>query len=330
MYIVTGGAGFIGSGVVHHLNRLGVDDILIVDHLDGGEKWKNLRGLRFADYLDRAQFLELAQACRDRFAAKAVIHLGACSATTEFDAAYLMENNTRYSQIVCRYCLANSVRCINASSAATYGDGALGFDDDPAGLDRLRPLNPYGYSKHLFDLWAAREGLLTRFASLKFFNVFGPNEYHKGDMKSVVCKAYEQIKATGTLRLFKSYRDGCPDGGQMRDFVYLKDCLEAISWLLEHPDANGLFNLGTGRARSFNDLARAVFAAMGAPYSVEYIDMPHAIRDKYQYFTQAKMDRLRASGYAAPFTPLEDAVADYVKNYLAAPSPYLADGADGA
>jgi ADP-L-glycero-D-manno-heptose 6-epimerase len=327
MYIVTGGAGFIGSGVVWKLNRMGVNDILIVDHLDASEKWKNLRGLRFADYLDRTRFLELMQSERDPFGTKAVIHLGACSATTEFNAAFLMENNYRYSQTVCRFCLERSVRFIHASSAATYGDGAAGFNDDLTVLDRLRPLNPYGYSKHAFDLWAKREKLLPRFAALKFFNVFGPNEYHKDDMRSVVCKAYEQIKAGGTMRLFKSYRNDCPDGGQSRDFVYLKDCLEVIGWLIENPGVNGIFNLGTGRARSFNDLARAVFAAMGAAPRIEYIEMPEAIRDKYQYFTEAKMDRLRASGYDAPFTELEDAVADYVKNYLAAPSPYLADGA---
>jgi ADP-L-glycero-D-manno-heptose 6-epimerase len=326
MYIVTGGAGFIGSGVVFQLNRLGVDDILVVDHLDSGEKWKNLRGLRFADYLDRVRFLELVQSGKDPFAAKALIHLGACSATTECDAAYLMENNYRYSQTLCRFCLDRGVRFIHASSAATYGDGALGFDDDPAALDRLRPLNPYGYSKHLFDLWAKREGLLTRFAALKFFNVFGPNEYHKGDMKSVVCKAHAQVKASGTMRLFKSYRAGCPDGGQSRDFVYLKDCLEVIGWLLEHPGANGIFNLGAGRARTFDDLVKAVFTAMGLPPKIEYIEMPEAIRDKYQYFTEAKMDRLRAAGCDVAFTGLEEAVADYVKNYLAAPSPYLADG----
>jgi len=327
MYIVTGGAGFIGSGVVYQLNRLGVDDILVVDHLDSGEKWKNLRGLRFSDYLDRTRFLEIAQSGRDPFAAKALIHLGACSATTEFNAAFLMENNYRYSQTLCRFCLERGIRFIHASSAATYGDGALGFSDDPGGLEALRPFNPYGYSKHLFDLWAKREGLLSRFAALKFFNVFGPNEYHKGDMKSVVCKAYEQIKAGGSVRLFQSYRDGCPDGGQSRDFVYLKDCLEVIGWLVEHPGVNGVFNLGTGQARSFNDLACAVFAAMDVAYNVEYIEMPEAIRDKYQYFTEARVDRLRSAGYTAAFASLEDAVGDYVKNYLAAPSPFLADGA---
>lgn len=330
MYIVTGGAGFIGSAFVWRLNQAGITDILIVDNLGTTEKWKNLPNLRFEDYLHKTQFLKYIteRGDEDPFDSQAIIHMGASSSTTEADADYLMENNTRYTQMLCRFALNHGARFVTASSAATYGDGSQGFDDDPALLPSLRPLNMYGYSKHLFDLWADKAGILDRIASLKFFNVYGPNEQHKADMKSVICKAFAQINETGRLKLFKSYRPEYPDGGQLRDFVSVKDCVEVMWWLLEHPEAGGVFNVGTGQARSWNDLANAVFAAMGRDTAVDYIDMPEFIRDKYQYFTQARMDRLAAAGYAAPFTSLEAGVADYVTNYLSRDNPFLGNGSE--
>jgi len=249
--------------------------------------------------------------------------MGACSSTTEADADYLMENNFHYSQKLAEFCLENDIRFIYASSAATYGDGTLGFDDDHAGLKNLRPLNMYGYSKHIFDLWAQKKGLLDKIVGLKFFNVFGPNEYHKGDMKSVLAKAYSQIKQTGKLRLFKSYRPEYGHGEQKRDFIYIKDCTQVMAWFLEHKEANGIFNLGTGKARSWNELARAVFEAMHQKTNIEYIDMPESIRDKYQYFTEAKMDKLKKAGCPCTFMSLEKAAKDYVQNHLSQNDPYL-------
>jgi ADP-L-glycero-D-manno-heptose 6-epimerase len=323
MYIVTGGAGFIGSAMLWKLNAMGVEDIVVVDELGHDDKWKNLVNRRYADYIHKDVFLDMVLEDSVPFAPTAVIHMGACSSTTETDADYLMSNNYHYSATLCSWALEQGARFVNASSAATYGDGSQGFSDDHAGLGKLRPLNMYGYSKQLFDLWALREGVMDQVASLKFFNVFGPNEYHKGDMMSVVRKAHTQITATGTLKLFKSYRPEYPDGGQQRDFVYVKDCCDLMWWLLERPDVNGVFNVGAGQARAWNDLAAAVFAALGRPVSVEYIEMPEVLRGKYQYFTQAEMAKLRAAGYAAAFTPLEEAVADYVQNYLEAADPYL-------
>jgi ADP-L-glycero-D-manno-heptose 6-epimerase len=323
MYIVTGGAGFIGSAMIWKLNQMGIDDILVVDNLASTDKWKNLVNLKYSDYLHKDQFIKFMAEGDDPFGTSAVIHMGACSSTTERDADYLMENNLRYTQVLCRFVLKNSVRFLNASSAATYGGGEKGFSDAHEGLENLKPLNMYGYSKHLFDLWASRAGVLDRIACLKFFNVFGPNEYHKSDMMSVICKAHKQIGETGGMRLFKSYRSEYPNGGQMRDFVYVKDCVDILWWLLENPQVNGVFNVGTGIARTWNDLARAVFAAMGRPADISYIEMPEAIRDKYQYLTQADMGKLRAAGYAAQLTSLEDAARDYVTNYLNKDDPYL-------
>ncbi|KAB1442776.1 ADP-glyceromanno-heptose 6-epimerase [Pseudodesulfovibrio senegalensis] len=323
MYIVTGGAGFIGSAMIWKLNQLGIDDILVVDNLSTTDKWKNLVNLRYEDYLHRDQFFKFVVEGDDPFETEAVIHMGACSSTTELDADFLMENNYRYTQMVCRFCMQNDARFINASSAATYGGGEFGFDDDHEGIKRLKPLNMYGYSKQLFDLWAQRANVLDRIVSLKFFNVFGPNEYHKDDMRSVICKAFTQINETGKLNLFKSYRDDYPHGGQKRDFVYIKDCVDIMAWLLENPEVGGIFNVGTGTARTWKDLANAVFAAMGKDPEIGFIEMPEAIRDKYQYFTEANMQKLRDAGYATPMTTLEDAAADYVQNYLAQDDPYL-------
>ena len=323
MLIVTGGAGFLGSAIIWKLNELGREDILVVDNLGVGEKWRNLVNRRFTDYMHKSEFLRLVEAGKNTLGATAVIHMGACSSTTERDADYLYANNTRYSLALCRFCLENSIRFINASSAATYGDGSLGFEDNEESLGALKPMNMYGYSKHLFDLAAKRNGWLDSIASLKFFNVFGPNEYHKADMMSVVCKAFGQIKAEGTVRLFKSHRPDFENGGQLRDFVYVKDCAEVVAWLLENPGANGVFNVGSGKARSFKDLVGAVFAAMGLAPKIEYMDMPETIRDTYQYFTEAPMGRLRAAGYGKAFIPLEDGVRDYVAGYLAAKDRYL-------
>lgn len=316
MYIVTGGAGFIGSAMVWELNRQGITDILIVDNLARTEKWRNLVGLTYRAYEHRDVFLERLRSGRVTGRIDAVIHMGACSSTTELDADFLMRNNVEYSKEVCRFTLEQGGRFIYASSAATYGDGERGFDDDDARLNSLRPLNMYGYSKHLFDLWVVEEKLREQVVGLKFFNVFGPNEYHKGDMKSVVCKAYAQILHDGVLRLFRSHRADYADGEQMRDFVYVKDCVAVMWWLLTHPEVGGIFNVGTGQARTWNDLARAVFAAMEREARIEYVDMPEAIREKYQYYTCASLDKLASRGCDVSFRPLEDGVRDYVHAYL--------------
>jgi ADP-L-glycero-D-manno-heptose 6-epimerase len=249
--------------------------------------------------------------------------MGACSATTQRDAEFLMQNNYAFSVKIAQYALKNSIRLINASSAATYGDGKKGFDDDTPHLFSLRPLNIYGYSKHLFDLWALRSGALDRLVSLKFFNVFGPNEYHKKDMSSVVYKAYFQACTTGKIKLFKSYRDDYADGEQRRDFVYVKECVEVMAWLLKDIKINGLFNLGTGCDRSWNDLAQAVFNALNLPAQIEYIDMPDNLQDRYQYYTCANNRKLIDAGQPFQFSQLEESVKDYVCNYLSTQDPYL-------
>lgn len=322
MYIVTGGAGFIGSAILWKLNNEGIDDILVVDDLGESDKWKNLVNRRYTDYVHKSTFL--AMLAGNRFDnIDAIIHMGACSSTTERDADFLMENNFHYSTALAEYALQNHIRMINASSAATYGDGSFGFSDSLETMFKLKPMNMYGYSKHLFDLWAQRKGALNDIASLKFFNVFGPNEYHKDDMCSMVFRGFNQIRETGRLRLFKSYRPEYEDGGQRRDFVYVKDCVEAVWWLLEHSDANGVFNLGTGTDRSWNALAAALFKAMGQENHIEYIDMPDGLRDRYQYYTQAEMAKLAHAGCPITFTSLEDAVTDYIQHYLQGEDPYL-------
>jgi ADP-L-glycero-D-manno-heptose 6-epimerase len=322
MVIVTGGAGFIGSAMIWRLNKEGITDILVVDNLGKSDKWKNLVNRRFTDYVHRDAFLEGLYS--HHFAnIEAIIHLGACSATTERDADFLMQNNYHFSVKVAQYALKNQIRLINASSAATYGDGEKGFNDDTAYLTSLRPLNMYGYSKHLFDLWALRTGALDRLVSLKFFNVFGPNEYHKEDMTSVIYKAYFQVQTHGEIKLFKSYRDDYEDGEQRRDFVYVKDCVEVMAWLLKNPKINGLFNLGTGRDRSWNDLAQALFSALNQPTKIKYIDMPDHLKDRYQYYTCADNRKLTAIGQPHNFSPLEASVQDYVCNYLSNKDPYL-------
>ena len=322
MLIVTGGAGFIGSAVVWKLNQIGLDDNLVVDHQGSSDKWKNLVNRRWLDYVHKADFIDRLE--KGEFQdITAIVHMGACSSTTERDADFLMENNFHYTLRLARYALSKGIRFVNASSAATYGDGSAGFSDDTARLTDLKPMNMYGYSKHLFDLWSIRSGALDRLVSLKFFNVFGPNEYHKQDMCSMVYKGYGQIRSTDRIRLFKSYQPSYADGGQRRDFVYVKDCVEVIAWLLDHAGVHGIFNLGTGVDRSWNDLAASLFQATKLPVRIDYIDMPEDLRDRYQYFTRAGMARLAATGCPCRFTSLEDAVSDYVVNYLEAADPYL-------
>jgi len=316
MIIVTGGAGFIGSALVAGLNARGCDEVLIVDVLGEDEKWKNLRGLRFMDYIEADEFFDMLTAGRMDWPVEAIFHLGACSSTTETDASYLVRNNYNTSKVLAGFAVDQGVRFVYASSAATYGDGTQGFVDDETRLDDLRPLNMYGYSKHLFDLWARRSGLLDHIVGLKYFNVFGPNEYHKGPMRSFVLKAYEQIRDRGRVGLFKSYRPDYGDGEQRRDFLYVKDAVAMTLFFLDRPDLVGLYNIGTGRARSWNDLVMAVFAAMDRPAAIDYIDMPEEIRDQYQYFTEADMTKLRDAGYDEPISSLEAAVTDYVQGYL--------------
>jgi len=316
LIIVTGGAGFIGSAFVWKLNSEGIDDIIIVDKLGASEKWRNLVNRHFLDYIHKDKFLKIL--CENRLTnISAIIHMGACSSTTERDADYLMENNYGYSKALAEWACKNNVRFIYASSAATYGDGSRTFSDDDATTATLQPLNMYGYSKHLFDLWALRNRLSGKITGIKFFNVFGPNEYHKGDMVSVVFKAFHQIVETGRVKLFKSYRNEYRDGEQMRDFVYVLDCVNIMWWFLQHPEATGIFNLGSGTARTWNDLAKAVFSALGRKTLIEYIEMPESIRDRYQYFSEARMEKLASAGCSLKFRSLEDAVHDYVVNYLA-------------
>ena len=314
--VVTGAAGFIGRNMVAELNARGVDDLLLVDSLGSDEKWRNLVGLRYDDILDAQQFLARVEA--DALPGiDAIIHLGACSATTERDAGFLLRNNYQYTQTLCEWSVRHGARFIYASSAATYGDGSKGYDDDPAKLEQLEPLNMYGYSKHMFDLWAQRHGLLDRIVGMKYFNVYGPNEDHKGDMRSVVEKSYGQIKSVGMVKLFKSYKPEYADGEQLRDFIFVKDAVAMTLYFLESRGVSGIFNCGTGQARSWKALATAVFTAMNIPPRIEFIEMPETLKGKYQYFTQAEMKRMRAAGYSAPFTSLEEGVRQYVTDYLA-------------
>ena len=315
MYIVTGGAGFIGSQVAKHLNDNGIDQILIVDRLESDEKYKNLIGLDFEDYVDKEAFIKLLTQGKFTKKVKAIIHMGACSATTELDASYLMENNYQYSKALAVWSMENNARYIYASSAATYGDGEQGYSDE-AKLRTLKPLNPYGYSKYAFDLWVEKHGLLDKTVGLKFFNVYGPGEDHKDDMRSVVNKAFDQITESGKVKLFRSHKPKFEDGMQLRDFIYVKDAVNVIQFFLSNPKKNGIFNVGTGQARAFKDLVTATFNAMDIETNIEYIDMPNQLRDKYQYYTQAEMNKLNQAGYSAPFQSLEEGVSDYVKNYL--------------
>ena len=316
MIIVTGGAGFIGSAIVWKLNQLGKTNIIIVDELCKDEKWKNLVGLKYEDFVNKLEFIEQILDDVVPYNIEAIIHMGANSSTTEKDAEHLLDNNFHYTKELAKYCVEKNIRFIYASSAATYGDGALGFNDDENKLETLRPLNMYGYSKHLFDLWAKRNHISDRITGIKYFNVYGPNEYHKGDMRSVVHKAFEQIRDTGKVRLFKSLNPKYKDGEQMRDFVYIKDAVDMTLYFLDKPTVNGIFNVGSGKARTWNDLVIALFNAMDKPVNIEYIDLPLHLWEKYQYFTEANLNKIKTTGYNQTMTSIENGINDYVKNYL--------------
>jgi ADP-L-glycero-D-manno-heptose 6-epimerase len=323
--LVTGGAGFIGSALVWELNRRGCERIVIADFLETSEKWRNLVPLAFEDYIEADDLLaRLGAKALGRF--DAVLHMGACSSTTERDAAYLVRNNYQFTKELAACALSSNARFVYASSAATYGEGSAGMSDDASlpYLHSLRPLNMYGYSKQMFDLYAAQRGILDKIVGVKFFNIFGPNETHKGEMRSLVNKAYGQIAETGEIRLFKSYRPQYADGEQKRDFLYVKDAVAMTLHLAARDDTNGLFNVGSGEANTWLDLANAVFAALGKQPNIRFIDMPAELRSKYQYFTQADIGRVRDHGYSAPITSLAEAVGDYVKNYLV-PDCHLGD-----
>lgn len=316
MIVVTGGAGFIGSAIVWKLNSMGIDKIVIVDELGKDDKWKNLVGLRYEDFIHKDDFIAMVLNRNVPFKVSAIIHMGACSSTTEKDADYLMDNNVHYSQELAKYSLANGIRFIYASSAATYGDGSNGYEDNESALYQLHPLNMYGYSKHLFDLWIKRNSLNDKVVGLKFFNVYGPNEYHKGEMRSVVHKAFEQVRDTGKVKLFKSYKPEYKDGEQKRDFIYVKDAVDMTLHFFENKNLTGIYNIGTGRAQTWLELVHAVFEALNKPVNIEFIEMPEEIKNKYQYFTEADMTKIKLTGYDKKIMNVREGVMDYIKNYL--------------
>lgn len=323
MIIVTGGAGFIGSALVWGLNEKGHDDILVVDQFETGQKWKNLRSLEYLDYMNKNRFLEHVEEDTLPYDPDGVVHLGACSSTTEDDLEYLMQNNYRYTKELAEWSLQYGIRFLYASSAAVYGDGDKGYSDDHDLIPELKPLNKYAFSKQRFDEFAWRRGWLDDMVGLRYFNVYGPNEYHKGEMRSVVNKSLPQALDEGVIRLFQSHREDIEDGQQKRDFLYVKDAVDMTLHFLENPDLAGVFNIGTGKARPFDDLAEAIFDALDQPTQIEYFEMPDHLRENYQYFTKADLSKLRDSGYDQSITSLEDAVNDYVTNYLLQDDPYL-------
>lgn len=314
MIIVTGGAGFIGSCVVRTLNDAGINDIIIVDNIASTDKWLNMRNKKYIKYVHKSKFLEELPSYKN---VEAIIHMGAQSSTTEKDFDYLWNNNFEYTKTLWNYCTEKQISFIYASSAATYGNGELGFDDR-MDIDQLRPLNGYGYSKQLFDQWVKHQAVdcPKQHVGLKFFNVYGPNEYFKGSMASMVFHGYKQIKECGKIKLFKSCNPDYKDGEQLRDFVYVKDISSVIFWLLQNKSVSGLFNVGTGKAQSFKELATATFYALNLEPNIEYIDMPEHLKEKYQYYTQANMVKLRLAGYDKEFSNLEEGVGDYVREYL--------------
>jgi ADP-L-glycero-D-manno-heptose 6-epimerase len=323
MIIVTGGAGFIGSNLVEGLEAEGVGDIVICDILGTDDKWRNVSKREIRDVVHPDRLFDYLKTHATQI--QAIFHMGAISSTTEKDVDLIMDTNFVFSRRLWKWCARNKVRFIYASSAASYGDGAAGFEDDDSleYLAKLNPLNPYGWSKHVFDRRVSRvvtdrlEATPPQYVGLKFFNVYGPNEYHKGGQKSVIAHLFPQIQAGASARLFKSYHPDYKDGGQLRDFIYVKDCVRVMLWLYHNPQISGLYNVGTGECRSFKDLAEATFAAMNKPAKITYIEMPDDLKEKYQYYTKANIDKLRAVGYDLPFTSLEDGARDYVQNYLA-------------
>lgn len=332
MIVVTGGTGFIGSNVVAGLEATGYEDLVICDVLGTGDKWRNIAKRELRDIVPPDRLMDYLDGHAGEV--EAIVHMGAISSTTEKDADLIVETNFVLSRKLWKWCATNDVRFIYASSAATYGDGGEGFEDQDsiAHLAKLRPLNAYGWSKHVFDRRVSRivqdnragtgEKMPPQWAGLKFFNVYGPNEYHKGDMMSVACKLYPQIMAGVVAKLFRSGHPDYQDGGQMRDFIYVGDCVDVILWLLENPQVSGLFNVGSGKARSFKDLAESCFRALGKAPQINYIDMPQELQAKYQYFTQADMTKLRAAGYTKPMTELEEGVRIYMQDYLSKADQY--------
>ncbi|MBR9677232.1 ADP-glyceromanno-heptose 6-epimerase [Candidatus Woesearchaeota archaeon] len=316
MIVITGGAGFIGSCIAKELNNQGVTNIIIVDNLKNPDKKKNLNSLQYVKYYDKAEFLKLLEKNKLENV-DLIIHVGACSSTTEKNDSYLIENNYNYSKKVHEWCQKNDCRLIYASSAATYGDGALGYDDDESKQDELSPLNTYGVTKKAFDQYILQAPKLKQCVGLKYFNVYGPNEYHKGRMASVVFHGFNQAIKDGEIRLFKSAKESFADGEQTRDFVYVKDAVAITLFFKNNPQVSGIFNVGTGIARTFNDLAKSIFKALGKSENIKYIDMPQDLKAKYQYHTQANMQKLRDAGYTKKIHTLEEGITDYVQNYLA-------------
>lgn len=320
--ILTGAAGFIGSCFLWKLNSMGSNDIIIVDSDSAGSKSPNLSKKKFKDYLTKNELLmRLGKNQLTEY--DGVIHLGACSDTTEQDQEFLKKNNFEYSQSLARWAIKNNKIFHYASSAAVYGDGKQGYKDSPENFNSLKPLNFYGDSKLAFDKWVIDKNILDRVVGYRYFNVFGPNEYHKGDMRSIVCKSFQQIKETGEAKLFATTRDGYENGSEQRDFVYIKDINDVMAFFLENPGKGGIFNLGTGKARSFKDVVSAVFSALKKTPKIKYVSMPEKLKQQYQYYTQADISNLRNSGYSKPFTLLEDSVSDYVKSHLSQSNPYL-------
>ena len=309
--IVTGGAGFIGSNVVRMLNDKGINDIIIVDNINTSDKWKNLVNKKYEKYIHKNEFLNHLDEYKN---VTHIIHMGACSATTENDFDYLYKNNYEYTISLWNFCAKNNISFIYASSAATYGSSET-FDDNS--IDDLLPLNRYGYSKQIFDIWSMKQkNKPKQHVGLKFFNVYGPNEYAKGSMASVIFHGFNQVKEKGKIGLFKSYKKGYKDGGQLRDFVYVKDVVSVIEYFIDHPEYNGIYNVGTGKAESFKTLGESIFKALDMKPNIEYVEMPEMLRDKYQYYTQADINKLRSIGYKKKFHSLEEGTIDYVKNYL--------------
>ncbi len=315
MIVVTGGAGFIGSALIHGLNKKGIKDIWVVDQVDHPEKQENLNPLIFDRLIGIDDFLK--DVLEKKLArCDAILHMGACSSTTETDESFLTKNNFEYTQHLANFCLEKGIRFIYASSAATYGAGENGYSDDESKLKILKPLNLYGDSKQKFDLWAQTQGALKNLVGLKYFNVYGPNEYHKQDMQSMVRKGFLQLRDTGKLRLFKSYKSEYSDGDQERDFLYIKDAVAMTLFFLERQDVGGIFNVGSGKARNWNDLAKAIFATMNKQLNIEYIDMPSEIKNRYQYHTCSDTEKIRNAGYSQSVMPLEEGIDDYVTQYL--------------
>ncbi len=327
MILITGAAGFIGSVIVHHLNSLGEENLLLCDEFETGDKWKNLRGLKFAAWVLPEDLFE-HPLWKKAQGIKAIYHMGACSDTTELNMDYLYENNTLFSNRLLELAAQKNIPIVYASSAATYGDGNLGYSDEHQGIPSLRPLNKYGYSKQLTDEWILNQKKKPKvWFGVKFFNVFGPQEYHKGKMSSVVFQSFNQIKDKGEVKLFKSHRPDYKDGEQLRDFVYVKDVVRAMVELIaagkKKNSLSGIYNLGTGEARSFHDLTKATFKAMNIKPNIVFIDMPEELRNQYQYYTQAEMGKLKKALPKFRFLSLEEAVSDYVKNHLSQTNPYL-------